>query len=160
MNVRWGKAVFAGIAATAAMTVVGLYLAPMMRIPRMNPAAMLAGAMGGSVALGWTGHFMIGTILAALYATIATRLFGAPWLRGALYGVAPWLMAQLVVIPMMGMPVFSGSAVLAGGSLLGHLIYGSVVGTLYGAPAAPAGVRLGLTVPTVAPRRRSSAGSA
>lgn len=25
--------------------------------------------------------------------TISPRLFGAPWLRGALFGVAPWLLA-------------------------------------------------------------------
>jgi uncharacterized membrane protein YagU involved in acid resistance len=52
--------------------------------------------------------------------------------RGALYGLAPWLLAQLVVIPMMGMPLFSGSAVLATGSLIGHLVYGAVVGATYG----------------------------
>ncbi len=35
------------------------------------------------------------------------------------------------VAPMMGMPLFSGSMALAGGSLLGHLVYGAVVGTIY-----------------------------
>lgn len=33
------------------------------------------------------------------------------------------------------MPVFSGSAVLAMGSLIGHFVYGSVVGAIYAAPA-------------------------
>ena len=46
----------------------GLWVAPMMGLPAMNPAAMLAGAMGGSMALGWTEHLMIGTILALIYA--------------------------------------------------------------------------------------------
>jgi uncharacterized membrane protein YagU involved in acid resistance len=110
-------------------------MAPLMGIPAMNPAAMLAGAMGGSVVLGWLGHLMIGTILALIYAALAPRLPGAPWIRGALYGLAPWLLAQLVVIPMMGMPFFSGSATLAMGSLVGHLVYGAVVGAAYGAGA-------------------------
>lgn len=35
-------------------------------------------------------------------------------------------------MPMMGMPFFSGSAVLATGSLIGHLVYGAVVGAIYG----------------------------
>jgi hypothetical protein len=35
---------------------------------------------------------------------------------------------------MMGMPVFSGSAAMAMGSLIGHLVYGAVVGAIYGAP--------------------------
>jgi uncharacterized membrane protein YagU involved in acid resistance len=102
----------------------------------MNPAEMLAGAMGGSIVLGWIGHLMIGVILAIGYAIVAHALPGQAWLRGALYGIAPWLLAQLVVIPMMGMPVFSGSAVMAMGSLIGHLVYGAVVGAIYGAPVS------------------------
>jgi hypothetical protein len=48
-------------------------------------------------------------------------------------------MAQVVVMPMMGMPVFSGSAPMAMGSLIGHVIYGAVVGAIYGdASPAPA----------------------
>ena len=98
----------------------------------MNPADMLAGAMGGNVALGWMGHFMIGTVLALIYAAVARWLPGPPVLRGALYGLAPYLLAQVVVIPMMGMPLFSGSAVMAVGSLVGHVVYGGVVGGIYG----------------------------
>jgi hypothetical protein len=44
-------------------------------------------------------------------------------------------MAQLVVMPMMGMPVFSGSMPMAIGSLIGHLVYGAVLGGIYGAEA-------------------------
>jgi hypothetical protein len=36
------------------------------------------------------------------------------------------------LLPMMGMPLFSGSAALAIGSLVGHLVYGAVVGAIYG----------------------------
>jgi len=103
MKISWSKALFAGFVATTAMTMVGLYVAPMMHIPRMNPAAMLAGAMGGSSVLGWAGHYMIGTVLAITYALVAAHLVGVPWVRGALFSTAPWLLAQLVVIPMMGM---------------------------------------------------------
>lgn len=134
MRINWSRAGVAGLLATGVMTAVGLWIAPLMGIPAMNPAAMLAGAMGGSVALGWVGHLMIGAILALIYAVISPRLPGSPIVRGALYGAAPWLLAQLVVIPMMGMPLFSGSAVLATGSLLGHLVYGAVVGAVYGTP--------------------------
>jgi uncharacterized membrane protein YagU involved in acid resistance len=52
--------------------------------------------------------------------------------RGAIYSIAPYLMAQLVVMPMMGMPLFSGSATLAMGSLIGHIVYGAVLGGIYG----------------------------
>ncbi|MBI3962165.1 MAG: hypothetical protein HY335_05390 [Deinococcus sp.] len=136
VNIDWGKAVIAGLVATVVMTIVGVWIAPVMGIPKMNPADMLAGAMGGSLVLGWIGHFMIGVVLALIYAAVSARLPGVPWLRGALYGLAPWLLAQLIVIPMMGMPVFSGSVVMALGSLIGHLIYGAVVGGIYGLPQA------------------------
>lgn len=132
MRINWGKAILAGLIGTAVMTMVGLWVAPMMGIPRMNPAEMLAQPMGGSIVLGWVGHFMVGVVLAIIYALVAPRLPGPFWARGALYGIAPWLVAQLVVIPMMGMPVFSGSIVMAMGSLIGHLVYGAVVGAVYG----------------------------
>lgn len=135
------RAAIAGIAGTAVMTAVGLWIAPMMGMPRMNPAEMLAGAMGGMLVLGWIAHFMIGVILAGIYALVASRIPGPPAVRGALYGIAPFLVAQIMVMPMMGMPIFSGSAVMAMGSLIGHLIYGAVVGAVYGAPESAAAIR-------------------
>jgi hypothetical protein len=46
-------------------------------------------------------------------------------------------MAQIVVMPMMGMGLFSSSLTLAGGSLVGHLVYGGVLGAIVGgAPAS------------------------
>lgn len=134
MNLKLQKAVLAGIAGTAAMTAVGIWLAPAMGLPRMNPAEMLAAAMRGMMLLGWVAHFMIGIVLAASYALVAARLPGPAAVRGALYAILPWIVAQTVVVPMMGMPLFSGSAVMAGESLVGHLVYGLVVGVIYGVP--------------------------
>jgi uncharacterized membrane protein YagU involved in acid resistance len=92
---------------------------------------MLAGVMGGSVTLGWIAHFMIGTIIAFGYAVFGVKLPGPAVVRGALYGIAPWLTAQIVVMPMMGMGLFSGAFAPAFGSLIGHLVYGAVVGVVY-----------------------------
>ena len=142
MRINFARAILAGIAGTLVMTAVGLWLAPMMGIPRMNPAEMLSQQMGGNVALGWAAHFMIGSILAVVYAPVSSRLAGPFPVRGAFYGIAPFLLAQIVVMPMMGMPLFSGSTSMAMGSLLGHLIYGAVVGALYGAGALVASRRV------------------
>lgn len=136
MNINWSKAILGGVVATVVMTAVGLWVAPLMGIPPMNPANLLASAMGDSLVLGWTGHFMIGIILAISYAVVGPLLGGAPWLRGAIYGIAPWLVAALMVVPMMGMPVFFGSAKMAIGSLIGHIVYGIVIGTIYSLPQA------------------------
>lgn len=133
MNIKFGKAILAGIIGTLVMTAVGLWVAPLMGMPAMNPAEMLAGQMGGVLLLGWAAHLMIGTILALIYAAVAPWLTGPPAVRGALYGLAPFLLAQIAVMPLMGMPLFSGSAAMAIGSLIGHLVYGSVVGAIYGA---------------------------
>lgn len=121
MNVYIKRVVLAGVVGTAVMTVVSTFVAPMMGMPKMNPADMLAGQMGGMIVLGWLAHFMIGVTLAGIYAIVASRLPGPVAVRGALYGVAPWLLAQIAVMPMMGMPLFSGSMVMAGGSLLARI---------------------------------------
>ncbi len=134
MKLNVAKAVLAGLAGTAVMTMLML-MAPRMGMPPMNIGAMLGSVMGGNVALGWAAHFMIGTILALGYAALfAARIPGAPAVRGAIFGLLPWLMAQLVVMPMMGMGLFSGSMVAAGGSLMGHIVYGAVTGQIYGGP--------------------------
>lgn len=134
-RVNFPKAMMAGVVGTVVMTLLSAYLAPMMGMPRMNPADMLAAQMGGRAALGWAGHFMIGVVLAVGYAGVSRALPGPAWMRGATFAIAPWLMAQAVMMPMMGMGFFSGSAVMAVGSLVGHLMYGAVVGALYGGPS-------------------------
>jgi uncharacterized membrane protein YagU involved in acid resistance len=133
MMINFSRAAAAGIIATLVMTAIGLWVAPLMGMPAMNPAVMLAEAMGGSILLGWAAHLMIGTILAVGYAVVAPWIPGPPPLRGAVYGIVPFLAAQIVVMPMMGMPVFSGSTALAMGSLVGHLAYGATLGLVYGA---------------------------
>lgn len=137
MRTSYSTAAGAGMIGTLVMTAVGLWMAPMMGLPKMNPAEMLAMKMGGMLALGWAAHLMIGVVLAVIYASVAAgRLPGPPVLRGALFSIAPWLMAQLLVMPMMGIPIFSGSMALAMGSLVGHLVYGMVLGGIVGEPAS------------------------
>jgi uncharacterized protein DUF6789 len=142
MTMNWKRAVAGGLFATAVMTVLML-MAPAMRLPPMNVGAMLGSVMGGSPLLGWMAHFVIGTVLAFVYAALfAARLPGPGFVRGALYGLVPWIMAQLVVMPMMGAGVFGGSFGAAFGSLMGHLVYGAVLGGVYGAEAHAAAHRL------------------
>ena len=53
MQISWRKAMLGGLAATLAMTAVGVWAAPMMGMPAMNPAAMLATKMSNSMVMGW-----------------------------------------------------------------------------------------------------------
>ena len=144
MEHKWTRAIAAGLIGTLVMTAVGLWMAPLMGLPPMNPANLLAGAMGGNLLLGWAGHLMIGIVLALIYAVVAPWLRGPPPVRGAIYALAPWLVAMVAMMPMMGMPAFGGAAGPAIGSLVGHLVYGAIVGAIYGEPqssTAPRPVR-------------------
>jgi len=99
---------------------------------------MLSGFMNLPIAVGWVAHFMIGTVLALVYAIVFVGFLpGPPVARGALYGLAPFLLAQIMVMPMMGAGFFSsgmGDKAMAAvmGSLIGHLLYGAIVGGIYG----------------------------
>lgn len=135
MQAKYLKAVVAGMIGAVVMSAVGLWGAPMMGMQKMNPADMLAMQMGGSAVVGWLAHLMIGAILAVIYLGVAvSRLPGPPAIRGALFSIAPWLVAQVVMMPIIGMGFFSGSFALAMGSLIGHLVYGAVVGAIVGEP--------------------------
>ncbi len=94
---------------------------------------MLAMFLKAPIFVGWILHFLIGIVLAGIYAALfLSWLPGVPAVRGLLYGIFPWLLAMLVVVPMMGGSVFMGAASKALGSLLGHFVYGVVVGAVYG----------------------------
>lgn len=135
----FSKTALAGIAGTVFMTLF-TFMAPMMGI-KMDIPAMLGSMFGGSLAIGWVMHFMIGIVLAVTYGFMFYDKIKIQnlALRGTIFGIIPWLMAQLMVMPMMmvmnGMSfssgLFSGSAMVAMGSLVGHLVYGAVVGFIY-----------------------------
>ncbi|MBI1936914.1 MAG: hypothetical protein HYS25_02205 [Ignavibacteriales bacterium] len=132
------SAIFAGITATVVMTAF-TFMAPLMGF-EMDIPKMLAGTMGAPIIIGWLAHFMVGIILAILYA-----FFFLPFSKrepnfksGMMFSVIPWLMAQIMVMPMMSTMnggtfaagLFSGSLMMAMASLVGHLLYGVVLGFL------------------------------
>lgn len=154
-SVRFLRAIVASLVATAAFTVVA-YFGPIVGLPRADIATILGTMFVADPAAafvpGLIMHFMIGGILALAYAFLfAQALPGQPWLRGAAYGLVPWLMAMVVVMPMLGLvhpmvlsgmmpnPGFfllgMGSLLPALSSLVSHLVYGAVLGAIYGQPA-------------------------
>jgi uncharacterized membrane protein YagU involved in acid resistance len=96
------------------------------------------GQMLGGWAMGMVLHFVNGTLIFPLiYAFLLYRFLpGPPVVKGVVWGVALWLIAQLMLMPMMGAGLFSmkaGGMMAAVGSLVGHLVYGSLLGTIAGA---------------------------
>jgi uncharacterized membrane protein YagU involved in acid resistance len=118
------------------MTAMMYVVAPMMGL-RMDIAAMLGSMLGGSWAAGMVLHFVNGSLIfPAIYVyALYGFLPGSPVIKGSAWGIALWLMAQLVVMPMMGGGVFSsamGGMMAAAGSLVGHLLYGSLLCVIAG----------------------------
>lgn len=120
-RMNFERAALAGLGGTAAMTLL-MIAAPMMGMPKMLIGEMLGNFLHIGSAAGWVMHAMIGVVLALIYAAVVTnRLPGNSLVRGASYGFGVFLVAQLVVTPMMGGGVFSGGNLpMIMGSLLGH----------------------------------------
>src|SRR5215212_195344 len=83
------------------------------------------------------GIYLLGGVLwAMLYTVVEPHLRGSPWQRGATFALLPALVSLVVVLPLLGGGLF-GFALGAGplpivGNLLLHLVYGAILGVVYG----------------------------
>lgn len=126
------QSLIGGITGTLAMTMVTL-IAPMMGMPKMNPAEMLAGMLGLPVTIGWLMHFMIGIIFALAYAFFFfnfVKKISSKILKGAIFGFAVFIFAQ-IMLSIMGMfmpmpPMEESMMLMMVGSIVGHLVFGIV----------------------------------
>lgn len=132
MKSKIAQTFIAGMVATVVMTVVGL-MAPLMGLPKMNPAEMLAGMMGMPIMVGYLMHFMIGIIFAAVYVYLFNSKvhIHSKLAKGVLYGFAVFVFAQVMLFiigKIMPMPMSNDNMMLMMlGSLIGHLVFGIVV---------------------------------
>ena len=138
MHPNLSRAVLAGFVGTLGMTAMMYVVAPMMGL-HMDIAAMLGSILGGNWGAGMAMHFVNGSLVfPAVYVYALYGLLpGSPVTKGATMGIALWLLAQVIVMPMMGGGLFSsalGGMMAAVASLVGHLVYGSLLGALAGAP--------------------------
>jgi len=129
------KAALGGIAGTIVMTMMMMFVAPMMTGMPMDIAAMLGGMLGGYT-VGMIAHIMMGVVIFPLiYVFIYTNLPGSPIVRGLIWGAILWLAAVILVMPMAGAGFLLSNiggmmAVMA--ALLGHLVYGGLLGAIAG----------------------------
>jgi uncharacterized membrane protein YagU involved in acid resistance len=129
----------AGFVGTVAITFMMYFVAPMMMGQPMDIAAMLGSMLGGCWIAGMVLHFVNGTVIFPLIYTAVLYhvLPGAPAVKGLIWGAVLWLLAQILVMPMMGGGFFSANAggmAAVMGSLMGHLVYGAILGALAGEP--------------------------
>lgn len=141
-RLRTARAIVAGVIGTIVVTALWL-LEPAVGLPRLAVGqilshflAVVTGYYSAGPALGWTIHLLFGIVLALVYAGgFVSRVRGTPVLRGLFYGGIIFVVAQLVFAPLVGAGIFSrGDLPMLAGSLLGHALYGSLVGAIYGVP--------------------------
>ena len=95
----------------------------------------MIGMLVGSESLGvaWTLHLAISALFGAVYgAVVAPRRlgWGAGLVTGVAYGALLWVIGPLLLMPAkMGMPLFTVDTV-ALRSLVGHLLFGLVLGAV------------------------------
>jgi hypothetical protein len=133
------KAIAGGFIGTVMLTLMMRFVAPVMDV-KMDIVGKLGEMTHTGMAGGLLTHFLNGAVIFPLiYVYLLYRwLPGAPWLRGLLCGVILWLGLETVMMPMMGGGIFSTEmggmkAVMA--ALVGHLVYGAVLGAIAGGPA-------------------------
>jgi len=131
----------AGLIATVVLSAMMLAKSMMGVMPELDVIAMLSSMMGGSAAMVWLGHFIIGTVIwgggfALLYGLIPG---GTALVKGIVFGVAAWLGMMIMVMPMAGARLFGlGFGIMAPMmTLVLHVIYGAVLGTVFRVLVAP-----------------------
>jgi hypothetical protein len=139
MRASFGRTALGGFVGTLVMTLMMYFVAPTVLGMPMDVAGMLGRLLAGSWALGMAMHFVNGTVIfPAVYEYVLYRLLpGEPWLKGTIWGVVLWFLAQAVFMPVVGGGMFSArmgglTAVVA--SLVAHLVYGALLGGIAGAP--------------------------
>lgn len=143
-GINVARAIVGGLVGTVVMTALWL-VEPYLGLQSLAAGHILSSLLAVTTAyfspgpaLGWTIHLLIGIAFASLYAVVFVgRLPGPPAVRGLLYGCLIFILAQLAFMPLVGAGVFSrGDVPLLIGSLVGHLVYGGLVGGIYGEPRA------------------------
>lgn len=107
-------------------------------VPMMGMVAQVVGST--SLLVGWLYHLfnsaVIGGIFGWLFAP-KTQRYSEGLGKGAVYGFGWWILGGLVLMPVfLGMPAFSpltneDMRPVAWGSLMGHLVYGLILGGSY-----------------------------
>lgn len=105
---------------------------------QMPMIAMVAKVVrSDSMAAGWIYHLFNSAVIGAIFGWLLgnrSRRIGAGLGWGAVYGFIWWILGGLILMPLfLGMPAFAPLQMemmrpVAMGSLMGHLIYGIILG--------------------------------
>jgi hypothetical protein len=105
------------------------------QMPMMGMVAKVV--RSDSIAVGWLYHLFNSAVIGAIFGWLLgsrSQTFGSALGWGAGYGFAWWVLGGLILMPVfLGMPPFAPLLMepmrpVAMGSLVGHLIYGVILG--------------------------------
>lgn len=126
----------AGLIATYAMTITAVWQAGL-GLKAMDPSGMMMKSLNSAhgeapygIAFGHLYHYLNGIAFALLYYVLFRPWLPGNWLvRGALYGVVAFLMADVVVAPLAtGSGIFFSNTptpvLMTASSLVPHLVFG------------------------------------
>jgi hypothetical protein len=142
MQSKIGVSIIGGLLAGVVFGILmSMMMAPTPEGGQMPVMAMIGQIVGSpTVAAGWAYHLfnsaVIGAIFGWLFGARATS-YSAGFLWGAAYGFFWWILGGLILMPMLlGMAPFAPlmmppMLMVAMGSLVGHLIYGVILGGVF-----------------------------
>ncbi|ERS81011.1 hypothetical protein Q672_06780 [Marinobacter sp. EVN1] len=125
-----------GLVATIVLSLIMAMKSQMGVMPDLNVIKMLASQMESGLAMGWAAHFMIGVVVYGVGMAVISNIMPgkSSLVGGIILGIAGWLIMMVMLMPMMGAGFFAMAmgpmAMVA--TLVLHLIFGSVLGLVYG----------------------------
>ena len=142
MSSKLGASAVAGLAAGVVFgTMMQTMAAPTPDGGQMPMMAMVGQIVGSpSIGVGWLYHLFNSAVIGAIFGwLLGGRVHGyssaVGW--GAAYGFVWWIVGGLILMPvLLGMPPFAPlmmppMRIIAMGSLVGHLIYGVILGGVF-----------------------------
>jgi Family of unknown function (DUF6789) len=135
------NSLIAAFVATIVLSLLMIMKKIMGVVPEMNPIADLVVIMQNLSGLsimpvfGWVLHFFIGTVAwGSVYALLYKILPGDNVIKGIIVGLSAWVLMMFTVTPMAGHGLFGleTSKVIPVMSMVLHIIYGAVLGMIYG----------------------------
>ena len=127
----------AGFVATIVLSALMIMKQMMGLMPELDIAKMLAGIVGAPTPIvGWVIHFIIGTFIwGGLFTVFDARLPGGHVINGMIFGTLAWVLMMVIAMPMAGAGPFGLNLGIMAPvmTLVLHLVYGAVLGWVYGA---------------------------
>lgn len=151
------RIVHGAVAGIAGGVVFGIMMQMMMaptpdgqQMPMMKMVAMVV--RSDSLTAGWLYHLFNSALIGALFGLVLggrVISYGTGLWLGAAWGILWWVLGALILMPvLLGMEPFASLRLapmrpVAMGSLIGHLVYGMLLGAIYRraearAPSVPA----------------------